>query len=165
MATRRIQEFLDGNHVRYALIRHSPAYPASEVAKSVHISGRVLAKVVIIAINNQLAMAVVPATRDVDLTLLQAAVGLNNVRLAQEAEFVDRFEGCQLGAVPPFGNLFGIDTFVEPRLVEGVHIVFNAGTHRDVIIMNSDDYVRLVQPRVAHIDAEPIHERFQAVCI
>ncbi len=165
MATRRIQEFLDGNHVRYTHLRHSPAFSASEVAESIHVSGRILAKVVIVFIHNRLAMAVVPATRDLDLTLLQRATGILNVRLAAEAEFADRFEGCQLGAMPPFGNLFGIDTFVEPRLIQQSHIAFNAGTHHDVIVMNADDYVRLAQPILAHIDAEPIHERFQAISL
>ena len=165
MAARRIQEFLDGNHVRYAMIQHSPAYSASEVAQSVHISGRNLAKVVIVVINNRLAMAVVPATRDVDLNLLQRVTGFLDVRLAEEAEFADRFEGCQLGAAPPFGNLFGIDTYVEPRLLQQSHIGFNAGTHHQAILMKSDDYARLACPIVTHIAAEPIHDRFAAITI
>jgi Ala-tRNA(Pro) deacylase len=165
MATRRTQEFLDGNHVRYALIRHSPASSASQVAESVHISGQNLAKVVIVVIQGRLAMAVVTATRDVDFIRLQRIIGLNNVRLAHESELADRFEGCQLGAAPPFGNLFGVDTFVDARLVQQSHIAFNAGTHNDVIVTSSDDYIRLTRPRVAHIAAEPIHEQVPAFSI
>ena len=157
MATRRIQEFLDGNHVRYAMIRHSPTYTASEAAESVHISGRNLAKVVILVIDKHLAMAVVPATRDVDLTLVQREAGADSVRLANEAEFAHRFEGCQVGTVPPFGNLFGVDTFFDRELVTQQHIAFSAGTHHDVVVMNADDYVRLAQPTIAHISAESIH--------
>lgn len=165
MATRRIQEFLDGSHVRYYLIKHSPAYTASEVAESVHLPGGLLAKVVVVMINNRPAMAVVSAKREVDLTLIQLCTGVPNVRLAEEAEFVDQFEGCQLGAAPPFGNLFGVDTYVERRLVLQGQLAFNAGTHHDVIVMNSDDYLRLANPKVAHIDAEPIRDSFQAIGI
>ena len=165
MATRRIQEFLDGNHAHYIQIRHSTAYSASEVAESVRISGRILAKVVIVVINDQLAMAVVPATRDVDLDVLQRVTGMEDVHLADEAEFVDRFQGCQLGTAPPFGNLFGLDTFVDAELLQHSHIAFSAGTHRDVIAMNTDDYRRLAQPRVAYIGAEPRHQRLEAMSI
>jgi Ala-tRNA(Pro) deacylase len=85
--------------------------------------------------------------------------------LAHESEFVNRFEGCQLGTVPPFGNLFGVETFVDRQLVMQNHIAFNAGTHHNIIVMNSDDYVRMAHPILAHLDAEPIHERFQAIGI
>lgn len=165
MATRRIEEYLDGNHVRYAHIRHSKAYSASQVAQSVHIPGRSMAKVVIVMINNRLAMAVVPATREVDMALLQCATGVLNVRLAAEADFLDRFDGCQLGAIPPFGSLFGVEAYVEPRLVQDSHIAFSAGTHHDVFVMNTDDYLKLARPTLAHIDASPVAEQFQALHI
>lgn len=162
MSIRRIQEFLDGNHIRYPMIRHSPAYTASEVAQSVHVRGRIFAKVVIVAVGGRLAMAVVPSTRDVDLSRLQNVTGECDLRLGKETEFADRFEGCKLGAAPPFGNLFGVDTYVDQSLLREEYIAFNAGTHTDVIVMGFEDYHRLARAKVAQIAMEPIHERFRA---
>lgn len=160
MATRRIQEFLDGNEVRYVLISHSPAYTASQVAESVHIPGRSLAKVVIVVIDGHRAMAVVPATREVDMSRLQAVTGSVDVRLADEAEFAHRFEGCQVGAAPPFGNLFGMATYVEASLAREPHIAFNAGTHTDVIVMEFADFCRLAKPILAQIDMAPVETAY-----
>ena len=154
MATRRTREFLDGNNVRYVMIHHSPAYTAPEVAASVHVPGRQLAKTVIVWIDGRIAMAVVPATRDVDFDLLRLAAGARDCRLAEEAEFADRFEGCQLGAVPPFGNLFGMETHVARALTDQPYVAFNAGTHTDVIVMEFEDYRRLVRPKLAEIDTD-----------
>jgi Ala-tRNA(Pro) deacylase len=160
MATRRIREFLDGNHVHYVVISHSTAYTASRVAESVHIPGRNLAKVVVVVMDGRLAMAVVPATKDVDMALLEQASGSLDVRLADEAEFANRFEGCQLGAAPPFGNLFGMDTYVDWSLGQRPSIAFNAGTHADLIAMDFGDYRRLVKPIFAHIEREPVMAGF-----
>jgi Ala-tRNA(Pro) deacylase len=160
MEMRRIREFLDRNHVRYVVMSHSPAYTASQVARSIHIPGRSLAKVVIVVINGQLAMVVVPADKDVDMTLLQTETGANDVRLADEAEFARKFEGCKLGAVPPFGNLFGVDTYLDASLADASHITFNAGTHTDVIVMHFNDYCDLARPRIAHLSVDPIETRF-----
>lgn len=160
MATRRIREFLDGNHVQYVTISHSPAYTASQVAESIHIPGKSLAKVVVVAADRRLAMVVVPATKDVDMIRLQEEIRSNDVRLADEAEFATRFEGCKLGAVPPFGNLFGVDTYLDRSFLTASHIAFNAGTHTDVIVMDFADYVRLARPRIAPISADPLKSRF-----
>ena len=151
MSIRRIQEFLDGNHVRYAVICHSPAYTASEVAESVHIRGRTFAKVVIVAIDGRLALAVVPATCEVDLSSLQDLTGVHDVRLAGETEFADRFQGCKLGTVPPFGNLFGVDTYVDRSLMKEEYIAFNAGTHAEMLQMAYADFDRLVRPAVVSV--------------
>lgn len=156
MATRRIREYLDGNHVRYVIISHSPAFTASQVAESTHIRGKSLAKTVVVAIDGHLALAVVPSTKDVDMARLQDQTGTQNVRLADEAEFASRFEGCSLGAAPPFGNLFGMDTYIDRTLIEATHIAFNAGTHTDVVVMDTDDYLHLAKPILADISAEPI---------
>ncbi|HEY2586865.1 MAG TPA: YbaK/EbsC family protein [Tepidisphaeraceae bacterium] len=160
MATRRIQEFLDGNKVRYVLISHSPAYTASQVAESVHIPGRSLAKVVVVVVEGRLAMAVVPATCEVDMSRLQVVTGSAGVRLADEAEFAHRFEGCQVGAEPPFGNLFGMETYVEGTLANEPCITFNAGTHTDVIVMDFVDFQRLARPILARIDMAPVDTAF-----
>lgn len=160
MATRRIREFLDGNHVHYVTIVHSPAYTASQVAASVHIPGKSLAKVVVVVTDGCLAMVVVPASKDVDMTRFREEIRSTDVRLADEAEFAARFEGCKLGAVPPFGNLFGVDTYLDRSFLTASKIAFNAGTHTDVIVMDLADYVRLAGPTIAPISAKPIESRF-----
>ena len=156
MATRRIREFLDGSKVRYVMISHSPAYTAQETAQSTHISGRDMAKTVVVKVDGRLAMAVVPAATEVDLELLRRQTGAGEVKLAHESDFADRFLGCQLGTVPPFGNLFGVDTYVDRDLIRTIEFGFPAGTHTDVIVMRTEDFERLVRPTPVRIAVEPI---------
>ena len=151
MATRRIKEFLDGNKVKYTMVSHSPAYSAQEVAASVHIPGRQLAKTVIVKLDGRLAMAVVPATQEVDMIHLRSAAGATFAEVADTSEFVDRFEGCQLGTMPPFGNLFGMETYLEQDMAKQEFIAFNAGTHTEAIVIPFADYRRLAHPMLAHI--------------
>ncbi len=151
MATRRIKEFLEGNKVKYVLVSHSPAYSSQEVAASVHMPGKQLAKTVIVKLDGRLAMAVVPATRDVEMSHLRRASGVTFAELAATSDFVERFEGCQLGSMPPFGNLFGMETYVEKDLAKEEYIAFNAGTHTDAIIMPFVDYRRLAKPKLEQI--------------
>ena len=165
MATRRIQEFLDGNKVKYAVISHSPAYTAAEVAASAHIPGKDLAKTVIVDIDGTLAMAVVPASREVDMAALRAAAGASRVGLAEEADFAHRFEGCKLGAMPPFGNVFGMDTYVDRDLAKEEWIAFNAGTHTDLIALKFSDYRRVAHPKLARIGTTPASTIAGAVLI
>ena len=151
MATRRIKEFLDGNKVKYVVISHSPAYTAQEVAASAHVPGKRVAKTVIVDIDGKLAMAVVPADHGVEMGLLRSAADASFVGLADESQFVDRFEGCKLGAMPPLGSLFGMDTFVDKDLTHEEFISFNAGTHTEIIAMRFNDFRKLAHPKIAHI--------------
>ena len=151
MATRRICEFLDGSNARYVLVHHSPAFTAQEIAESSHIPGRFMAKAVVVRIDSVLALAVVPASCDVSLALLRQEAAADQVRLADEDEFADRFEGCQIGTAPPFGNLFGIPTYVDSSFSDEDEIAFNAGTHTDLIVMRFKDYRRIVRPTRATI--------------
>jgi Ala-tRNA(Pro) deacylase len=175
MATRRLKEFLDGSDVRYVIVQHSAAYTASEVAASVHIPGKGLAKVIVVVLEDghdddddaddgaeHLALAVVPATKDVDFDQLRDAAGARSARIAEEYEFADRFEGCQVGTVPPFGKLFGVETYVDRELLEGSTIAFNAGTHIDVAVMTLADYLRLARPSVGDIAAPPLQLKLYA---
>ena len=116
MATRRIREFLDGNKVKYSVISHSPAYTAQKVAASTHIPRRDLAKTAIVDIDGNLAIVVVAANRDVDLMRLRLTLGACEVGLAEQRDFIRRFEGCQVGTVPPFGLLFGMETYLDVEL-------------------------------------------------
>jgi Ala-tRNA(Pro) deacylase len=151
MATRRTLEFLDGESARYAIIHHSPAFSAQEIAASAHVPGRSLAKTVVVKIDGRLALAVVPANRDVSMNLLRSVTGAQSVVLAEPAEFANRFEGCQLGTEPPLGNLFGVETFVDRELTQEDLITFNAGSRTDVVTMSFSDYRRIARPMVANI--------------
>lgn len=148
MIARKLKEYLDQNKVKYVTITHSPAYTAQEVAASAHVPGRDLAKTVIIHVGDRYAMAVLPANRKVVLHDLIELTGNEDVRFATEAEFASRFPDCEVGAMPPFGNLYGMDVYVAPALAAAERIAFNAGSHTEVIQMAYGDFARLVRPRV-----------------
>jgi len=148
MIARKLKEYLDQNKVKYVTITHSPAYTAQEVAASAHVPGRDMAKTVIIHVGDRFAMAVLPANRKVVLHDLIELTGNEDVRFATEAEFASRFPDCEVGAMPPFGNLYGMDVYVAPALAAAERIAFNAGSHTEVIQMAYEDFARLVRPRV-----------------
>ena len=149
MPVQKLKQFLDDGRVKYACISHSPAYTASEIAQSTHIPGRELAKVVVVTLDGRMAMAVLPANRKVDLNLLREAASADEARLATEEEFRLRFPDCDTGAMPPFGNLYGMDVFVSEQLADDDHIAFNAGSHTEVMRLAYADFARLVKPKVA----------------
>lgn len=150
MPNQRIKDYLDSHNVKYFVISHSMAYTAQEIAASVHISGHELAKTVIIKLDGKLAMAVLPATYKVNFGILKEIVGSKNVQLASELEFKHRFPDCEVGAMPPFGNLWNMDVFVSERLSYNSDIVFSAGTHTELIRMSYSDYENLVKPKVVN---------------
>ncbi len=149
MPVERLREFLDSNGVRYITIRHSPAFTAQEIAASAHIKGRELAKTVMVKIDGKLAMAVIPAQRMLDLDKLSDATGGAKVEIAVEEEFIEAFPGCELGAMPPFGNIYGIDVFVALELTEDEEIAFNAGSHSELVRLSYADFESLAMPKVA----------------
>jgi Ala-tRNA(Pro) deacylase len=148
MPVRKLKEFLDKEGIKYVSIVHSPAYTAQEVAASAHITGRELAKTVIVELDGQMAMAVLPANRKVVLQDLREVTGSDEVKFANEDEFKARFPDCETGAMPPFGNLYGMEVFVAESLIANEEIVFNAGSHTEVIKLAFRDFERLVQPTV-----------------
>jgi Ala-tRNA(Pro) deacylase len=148
MACGKLKKFLDDNNVQYVTITHSQAFTAQQVAASAHIKGKEMAKTVIIKINDKLAMAVLPATYHVDFHLLKEVTGNENVVLAHESEFKEIFDDCELGAMPPFGNLYNMDVYVAQSLTEDEEIAFNAGTHSELIRMKYSDFTRLVKPKI-----------------
>lgn len=151
MPIERIKNYLDEHGVKYVVTQHSPAYTSQEVAAEAHVPGRHFAKTVTVRIDDRLAMAVLPATDQVNLDRLAHSVGAKAVELASEEEFADRFPGCELGAMPPFGNLFDMEVFVSPHLAEADEIAFNAGTHTEVMKIAYNDFARLVNPAVVHL--------------
>ena len=149
MPARCLKEFLDAMGVQYITIPHRPTYTAMEVAESAHVAGREMAKTVIVDLDGRLAMAVLPATHHVSLERLGRSLGAQRVGIAREGEFRSGFPGCEVGAMPPFGNLFDMEVLVDPRLAEDEEIAFNAGTHTEVVRMAYRDFERLVHPRTA----------------
>ncbi len=147
MPSKKIKDFLDENKIKYVTIKHSSAYTAQEIASIVHIPGKDLAKTVIIKINGKMAMAVLPASYKVSFEELKEFFGLREVRLAYEQEFMDKFPDCEVGAMPPFGNLYGMDIYVAESLAEDEEIAFNACSHTELIKMNFSDFERLVKPK------------------
>ena len=148
MSSTRLKAFLDGRGVKYVTLRHSPAFTAAEVAASTHVTGRDFAKTLVVNIDGDLAMVVLPATRRLVLSDLREMLENARVQLATEAEFLSRFPDCEVGAMPPFGNLYDMPVFVASSLSDEPEIAFNAGTHTEVIKMGYEDFERLVNPTV-----------------
>lgn len=134
--------------MHYISITHSRAFTAQEVAATAHISGNEMAKTVVVKIDGKMAMAVLPANYHVDFTMLKEITGHDKVVLAVEEEFRAIFPDCELGAMPPFGNLYDMDVFVAHKLTECDQIAFNAGSHTELIKMNYADFAKLVKPKV-----------------
>jgi Ala-tRNA(Pro) deacylase len=148
MPANTLKRFLDSRGVKYVSIQHSPAYTAPEVAASARIAGGDFAKTVIVRIDGQMAMVVVPAHRKIVLSDLRDLLLSDKVELAAEDEFEDRFPDCEVGAMPPFGNLYDLPVYIDTSLTGHPEIAFNAGSHREVIKMAWDDFARLVHPIV-----------------
>jgi Ala-tRNA(Pro) deacylase len=148
MPVKILKEFLDQNRVKYVSIVHSRAYTAQEVAASAHVPGKAMAKVVIVDLDGRMAMAVLPADRKVVLQDLRELTGSDQVRFAAEEQFKALFPDCEIGAMPPFGNLYGMEVYAAESLAENAEIAFNAGSHTEIIKMRFADFERLVQPLV-----------------
>lgn len=154
MPTTKLKEFLEATRVKYSVLTHSTAYTAQEIASLAHIRGQELAKTVIVKVDGRMAMAVLPASRQVDLSLLRGYARARTASLAAEEEFRDLFPGCETGAMPPFGNLYDLPVFVDESLSKDKEIAFNAGTHRELIRLSYEDFDRLVQPKVVALAAK-----------
>ncbi|AHW60943.1 Ala-tRNA(Pro) deacylase [Draconibacterium orientale] len=148
MPVKKLKAFLDENDVKYTVIRHSSAFTAQEIAAKSHISGKEVAKTVIVNVDGKMAMTVLPASYQVDFELLKDIFGSQHVNLATEAEFQRFFPDCEIGAMPPFGNLYDMEVFVAETLAEDEEIAFNAGNHTEMIKMSYADFERMVEPRV-----------------
>jgi Ala-tRNA(Pro) deacylase len=147
---RQLIECLKENKVQYEILHHSEAVTAQRIAQAEHVKGRHHAKVVIMKAGDQHLMLVLPADHYVDLEKIERVVG-KPVSFDHENEFKSLFPDCVIGAMPPFGNLYGLPTYVDKSLSEQDYIVFEAGTHTDAIIMNYRDYENIVKPKVADL--------------
>jgi Ala-tRNA(Pro) deacylase len=148
MPVKRLREYLDSHDVMYVVISHSPAYSAQEIARAAHVPGYEMAKTVIVRLDGELVMVVMPAPTKIRFGRLLELSGAAQVELAREKDFIHLFPGCELGAMPPFGNLYEIPVIVEEALTHDTQICFNAGTHTELIRMSYSDFDALVKPTV-----------------
>ena len=152
MPSEKLKAFLDSLNVKYVSITHSLAFTGLEIAKSAHVPTKILAKTVILKIDGEPAMMVLPAAYQIDMENLSQALRGSSIELATEQEFFTLFPDCEVGAMPPFGNLYDMRVYVAERLPENEDIVFNAGSHSEVIQMAYQDYEDLVQPTMIVLD-------------
>lgn len=145
----RLEAYLREQGVPFQTQHHPIAFTAQEVAASEHVPGRMVVKIVMVLANGKPVMLALRATDRVELRKLTAVLGVAEVRLAEEREFGALFPDCELGAMPPFGNLYGVPVYVDSALTEDETIVFQAGTHTDTMSLRYADFARLVQPAVA----------------
>ena len=146
MKGEKLKNFLDENNIHYEVINHPLAYSAQMTAHAAHVPGREMAKTVIVKVRGEMTMVVLTANQRVNLTLLKNVYRTNDVGLAKEDDFIAAFPDCELGAMPPFGNLYDMDEIVSEELAKDEEIVFNAGTHTELIKMKFEDFKKLVNP-------------------
>jgi Ala-tRNA(Pro) deacylase len=156
MPLSKVRTFLDSHHVKYVVLSHSKAYTAQGIAAISHIPGKQLAKTVIVKLDGALGMAVLPASYQVDLYTLGKEIGIRKAEIASEHEFKQHFPDCETGAMPPFGNLYGIPVYVDATLCDDEEIAFNAGSHYELIRMSYTDFEKLVQPVILEFAAMPV---------
>ncbi len=151
MALNRLLEFLDDQGVEYVVISHSKAYTAQKIAASAHIPGNEVAKTVILKLDGKMVMAVLQAPKKVDLQKIREVTGAKIVELAAEEEFGSKFPDCEVGAMPPFGNLYDMRVLVDKGLTDDERIAFNGCSHRDLVQLNYKDFEHLINPQIAEI--------------
>jgi Ala-tRNA(Pro) deacylase len=143
----RLQKLLDEARTGYAVLPHRDAFSAQEVAETSHVKGRRLAKVVVLRdIEGNDFMVVVPASEQIDQRILRRVTGKIGVQLEDEQELMRLFPDCEVGAIPPFGNLYHMPMFVDPCLLEDVDVFFQAGNHHEIVLMRTAEYNRIARP-------------------
>jgi Ala-tRNA(Pro) deacylase len=148
MLTKQVQEYLDAQGINYETMTHPAAFTASQTAHAAHVPGREFAKTVVVRIDGKLAMAVLPATKRLDFGRLKDELQAESVERLHEWAFDKSFPGCEMGAMPPLGRLYGMHVFVDPSLAQAGEVVFNAGTHTDLVKMSYHDFERVAHPKV-----------------
>ncbi len=151
MPSKNLTSYLNEHRVKYTTISHTPAYTAQEIAASAHMPGMKVAKSVVVKIDGKLCILVEPANYKVDLKALQVQLGAHSVELAHEYEFEDTFPGCETGAVPPIGELFDVDVYVDDVIKYQDEIAFSAGNHSELVKMRYSDFEKLVKPKHVHL--------------
>ncbi len=147
-ALTRVKQYLDQNNVTYQIILHEEVYTAQELAQALHTPGRELVKVVIVKADDTYWMAVLPASRKIDMNKLKTLLNAKTLSFATEQEMKVLFPEAEIGAVPPFGNLYGTNVCIDTTLSKDENITFNAGTHYAAIRLKYRDFERLLRPSV-----------------
>ena len=155
MPAKRVTQYLKKEKVKYKTLKHKPAYTAQEVAASAHIPGRQLAKSVMIELDGEMAMAVLSAAYQIDFKRLKKALGVKKIKLATEQKFEDYLPDCEMGATPPFGNLYDMKVIVDQELTTEEMIAFCSGTHTELIQLSYQDFENLVKPEVIKFSVIP----------
>lgn len=151
---KKLKELFDETKVSYEVYNHPLAYTAQEIAQRQHFSGNEMAKIVMLKVDGKLVMAVVTGNQKVDLATVRASLAAYEVSLATEDEFYSKFPGCEIGAMPPFGNLFGLPVYVDPAVTKDEAIYFNAGNHVQTVRIRYTDFEKLVNPQVVRLTVE-----------
>jgi Ala-tRNA(Pro) deacylase len=146
-----VEKFLKDQAVPFEMLSHRPAYTASRTAESLHVPGANFAKSVVLKVNDRPVLAVLPASRSVNMPNAEKALGADHIVLADEEEMATLFPDCELGAVPPFGSQYGLETIVDDQLTEDEHIVFDGNTHDRAVYMRYSDFEKLEHPRIAQL--------------
>jgi len=144
----RVIELLDKSGVKYEVTEHPPAFTAQQMAAAEHEPGQYVAKPVVIKADGEYVMCVLSACYKIDLKALKSQIGAKSVELAEEKDIGKIFDDCELGAEPPFGNLYDLPTIMDKALEGDDHITFQGGTHDKAIRMSMADYRKLVEPKV-----------------
>ena len=144
----RVTEYLDKSGTRYDVTEHPPTFTAQQMAAVEHEPGKFVAKPVIVKADGEYMMCVLSACYKIDLAALKSQLGAESVELADEKEIGKIFDDCELGAEPPFGNVYGLETIMDKALEDDDHILFQAGAHDKAIRMSMDDYIRIVKPKI-----------------
>jgi Ala-tRNA(Pro) deacylase len=145
---KKLKDYLEENRVQYEVGYHERVYTSQEIAAAMHVPGRELVKVVMVKADGKMVMLVLPASYRVETKKLKKALQYKKLRISKERDFEELFPDCEIGAMPPFGNLYHIEVWVDQVLTEDEIIVFRAGSHVETLTIKYDDYARLVNPRV-----------------
>ncbi|HOW83756.1 MAG TPA: YbaK/EbsC family protein [Spirochaetota bacterium] len=151
MLGERIKRFLDENHVTYEFISHPREFSSTRTCQAAHVHGNEFAKTVILKMDGRLVMCVVTANQMVFPGYMKNFFNAKNIEIASESDFKNAFPDCEVGAMPPFGNLYGVDEFISMDLTRDEYIAFNAGSHTELIRMKFSDFEKLVHPRIVNL--------------
>ena len=151
MGAKKLEQLLEKNHIKYKTIKHDVAYTAPEIAEKAHIKGNEFAKTVMVKLDGKLAMAVLRGNDHLDLERLKKSSKAKKAEMVKEDDFQKAFPDCELGAMPPFGNLYNLNVYVDDQLSQNKTLAFNAGNHKELISLPYKDWEKLVHPKKADI--------------
>ena len=151
MPAERVKQYLRSQGAEFETRVHERKYTAQETAAATHVTGRELAKTVVLQTEEGLVIVVVPASSRVHLGKARAALGVEKARLADEAEFSNLFPECEMGAMPPLGRLFAVDMWMDSTFKEKKEVAFPAGTHTEIVKMSLSDFEQLEDPKFVNL--------------